>query len=890
MGLQSCRTLCSTKTTKELTMRTVTHLLVLLYALTAQAQIQYVRTLGIRASDPVGACVNGYHYYNSVSNKERCCASTAWLDCSNASIVITSQQVAFGSGVDAVTGSSNFSWDGQDVLFSRGFPSTHNFKIGSDPDPYASYSKLGGTGNRTSVITPSVNFTLFSTSDPLTLVDGNTSSVAVAGAIRFDTAAAASGKYIRFDFGSGTSKIITEAILYQNTADSHGVWQWQGSNDASAWTSIGGTFTLGGATPTQTQTTLSANTTGYRYYQILGVSGNLSITPWLAEFQFKIVDANIISTTPLFGRMQTYTADGGVPGSFVAIQPEGGDVVMGSGENGRMRVRATAAANQGRIDINAGALSVQGENLFRMIGTLHPTSTSAVGTYIETTANNPVGFPGSQYGVFSILRPGLTGVGEGGNTSSFAGQFYNNKGGTAGDGAGDWATPKGIVGVGGYAVPDASNVNSSPIGVLGLATGSAGRQIGVLGKAQGAGNTNVGIWGIAVGGGTVNVGGLFVAEYANPLNLSGIGTTAVLAVSESANVPLFVGGSTASATRTFVVEGDGRIRNNVNGLVSNMSLAISGTYSDTNTGFWKPADNALAIANNGTNTLYLTSGSLVGMGTDTPQSKLDVEGSVCIGSTYSGTTAAPANGMIVEGLVGLGTVAPTSHLQVAQTTAGIGTVATNGTVNLTGTGTRFTNTFKVGDTITVSGETIRTIATISSDTTLTSTVAFATTASGLSYTLVGGDRLVVKGNGNVGIGVTPTERLSLKNHAAFAGSETQTTTGAVQTTNVTQTTLMALTLSDTSVYWIEAEVVARRQDVVGARGIYKFTGLCYREGGNATIEGQTNLITIESAGGAVYDAVFTAAGNDCIVSVSGDTGNTVNWAATVRYQRVSGSG
>lgn len=61
-----------------------------------------------------------------------------------------------------------------------------------------------------------------------------------------------------------------------------------------------------------------------------------------------------------------------------------------------------------------------------------------------------------------------------------------------------------------------------------------------------------------------------------------------------------------------------------------------------------------------------------------------------------------------------------------------GTVATAGTTTLTGTGTYFTD-FAVGDTITVSGETVRTIATITSDTSLTVTVAFSNTASGKTF-------------------------------------------------------------------------------------------------------------------------------------------------------------
>lgn len=62
-----------------------------------------------------------------------------------------------------------------------------------------------------------------------------------------------------------------------------------------------------------------------------------------------------------------------------------------------------------------------------------------------------------------------------------------------------------------------------------------------------------------------------------------------------------------------------------------------------------------------------------------------------------------------------------------------GTVATVGTTTLTGTGTYFTD-YNVGDNITISGETVRTIATITSDTSLTVTVAFSNTASGKTFT------------------------------------------------------------------------------------------------------------------------------------------------------------
>lgn len=63
----------------------------------------------------------------------------------------------------------------------------------------------------------------------------------------------------------------------------------------------------------------------------------------------------------------------------------------------------------------------------------------------------------------------------------------------------------------------------------------------------------------------------------------------------------------------------------------------------------------------------------------------------------------------------------------------IGVVATTGTTTLTGTGTFFTD-YNVGDQILVDGETVRTIATIVSDTSLTVTLAFSNTASSKTFT------------------------------------------------------------------------------------------------------------------------------------------------------------
>lgn len=57
----------------------------------------------------------------------------------------------------------------------------------------------------------------------------------------------------------------------------------------------------------------------------------------------------------------------------------------------------------------------------------------------------------------------------------------------------------------------------------------------------------------------------------------------------------------------------------------------------------------------------------VGIGQTAPVSRLDVNGGLTVGATYSGTNAAPANGAIIEGDVGIGTATPGARLDVEGT-------------------------------------------------------------------------------------------------------------------------------------------------------------------------------------------------------------------------------
>ena len=155
------------------------------------------------------------------------------------------------------------------------------------------YTNPGGQGDRKTsnlvvvIASPGLINASYSATN---LVDGDvTASTAHAAAF---SAVNVAGAWLLFDFGVAAAKVITEATWLQTAAQTHGTWQWQGSNDGATFANIGAVFTLGGAT-TQVMSTLSANQTGYRYYRLLGMSGTASSSPALVELTFKI-GANLL--------------------------------------------------------------------------------------------------------------------------------------------------------------------------------------------------------------------------------------------------------------------------------------------------------------------------------------------------------------------------------------------------------------------------------------------------------------------------------------------------------------------------------------------------------------------------------------------------------------------
>lgn len=144
------------------------------------------------------------------------------------------------------------------------------------------------TGNRTASITVTSDLTSFNNGQQF--VDGNFgTSYFIMGT------QAVAGKYIQFAWA--TPQVITECRYYQYSGGYNvcGNWKWQGSNDAVVWTDIGAAFDL---LPTYTangcyvmdMTSMSSNQTGYRYYRLMGVSGNTTNT-YPIEWEFKVAPA-----------------------------------------------------------------------------------------------------------------------------------------------------------------------------------------------------------------------------------------------------------------------------------------------------------------------------------------------------------------------------------------------------------------------------------------------------------------------------------------------------------------------------------------------------------------------------------------------------------------------
>lgn len=283
-------------------------------------------------------------------------------------------------------------------------------KVSSGVYPTTSYSNLGGSGDRTGLITTTAHCGVSggcSIASPANrMVNGDYSSTN--WYLTSSPLADISTAYIIFDFGS--QKLINEAKSYVSaTATTCGTWQWKGSNDNITYTNIGSTFNNIQSATTLTHTTLNGNTTPYRYYQIYCVSGSQSGGGYWLQFDFKISSA--ISNSSL---LQSNITDGVTAGGNIILQNTAGNVgiVEGSPASslavlGNLAIGSTAAYSE--VSAPSGGAVIQGN-----VG-IGVTSPSAKLHAISTTEQFRIGYDTSNYINFTTGSTGITTIGGAGS-------------------------------------------------------------------------------------------------------------------------------------------------------------------------------------------------------------------------------------------------------------------------------------------------------------------------------------------------------------------------------------------------------------------------------------------------------------------------------------------
>lgn len=96
-------------------------------------------------------------------------------------------------------------------------------------------------------------------------------------------------------------------------------------------------------------------------------------------------------------------------------------------------------------------------------------------------------------------------------------------------------------------------------------------------------------------------------------------------------------------------------------------------------------------------------------------------------------------------------------------------------------------------------------------------------------------------------------------------------------------------LEDDETYEVEANIIGMENDG-SDRALYVIRGLFYRNGGNVSQQGATSKPT-EIESNANWDASFTldTTAQTIKITVVGDTGETVNWKADIKFKKLTTS-
>ena len=203
---------------------------------------------------------------------------------------------------------------------------------------YISTSTFGtpayDTSDRSSTITLTSNMSassgLYSTSGPIDdyFIDGDTGT-APGNRWGFENGVNAANLYIRFQWAA--TQLITAWKWYGQGAASNGTWKWQGSDDGSTWTDVGSSFTLSHINGVVEETTpLGSNATGYKYYQLIGVSGTLGSAGNNVEIQFKQAGQTFNATGTLISDAQTASSSRTSCSGVIIYEDSSGTATLGT--------------------------------------------------------------------------------------------------------------------------------------------------------------------------------------------------------------------------------------------------------------------------------------------------------------------------------------------------------------------------------------------------------------------------------------------------------------------------------------------------------------------------------------------------------------------------------
>lgn len=164
----------------------------------------------------------------------------------------------------------------------------------------------------------------------------------------------------------------------------------------------------------------------------------------------------------------------------------------------------------------------------------------------------------------------------------------------------------------------------------------------------------------------------------------------------------------------------------------------------------------------------------------------------------------------------------------------------------------------------------------------------------LGWSLAGSEKMRLSGTG-LGVGVVPSDTLSLKTHTLFAGSETSWRTGGVSTTGAVTASIVSKTLTADSLWTFIVRAQARRTDAGfvtdGKSFVRKFAARKVGVGA-PTVSSVDTLGTDQTFGTTIATVNIVVSGDGIVVqadTTGAAAGQVLVWTATMEYQPAIGS-